>query len=110
MSKYRWIYTTWPEAALAKQVAQTLVGEGLCACANILPGMTSVYRWQGTIETASEVVMILKVSEQASNRLRARVLALHPATTPCYLALDINTDESSDDFLVWISNQSAEAP
>lgn len=102
MSKYRWIYTIWPEAALAKQVAQTLVGEGLCACANILPGMTSVYRWRGANETASEVVMILKTTASIAPALTDRVRALHPYEEPCVVGFEIDDAASAPEFLAWI--------
>ncbi|WP_417494806.1 divalent-cation tolerance protein CutA [Maricaulis sp.] len=102
MSKYRWIYTTWPDAAVARRAAETLVSEGLCACANILPGMTSVYRWQGEIETASETVMILKSVAAQCTPLVARLERLHPWETPCVLALDIDEAASSAGFLNWI--------
>ena len=54
----REIYTTWPDADSAQAAAGIAVTEGLCACANLLPGMTSVYRWQGAIETAAECVAL----------------------------------------------------
>lgn len=102
MSKYRWIYTTWPDAALAKEAAQVLVGEGLCACANILPGMSSVYRWQGAVETANETVMILKTTMMMAPALIERLGALHPYDEPCVLGLDIDEAASAPGFLSWI--------
>jgi periplasmic divalent cation tolerance protein len=105
MSKYRWIYTTWPEPGIAETAATTLVEEGLCACANILPGMKSVYRWEGVVETASETVLILKADAAVTPALRSRVFQLHPATNPCFLALRVDAARSSADFLSWISAQ-----
>lgn len=103
MSKYRWIYTTWPDAAQAEQAAHTLVSEGLCACANILPGMTSVYRWQGATETATEAVMILKTTLAMAAVLIERVGALHPYQEPCVVGFDIDDGASAPGFLGWIS-------
>tara|TARA_R110002095_G_C4093879_1_gene223071 strand:+ start:99 stop:437 length:339 start_codon:yes stop_codon:yes gene_type:complete len=102
MSKYRWIYTTWPDAGLAGEAAQTLVGEGLCACANILPGMTSVYRWQGAVETANEAVMILKTTTARAPALIERLGALHPYEEPCVLGFEIDEAASAPPFLAWI--------
>ncbi|WP_417468697.1 divalent-cation tolerance protein CutA [Maricaulis sp.] len=102
MSKYRWIYTTWPDAALAQQAAANLVSEGLCACANILPGMTSVYRWEGALETALEAVMIVKTTAGKASALTTRLSALHPYDEPCILGLDIDAAASSPGFLAWI--------
>ena len=103
MSKYRWIYTTWPDAALARAAAQTLVEEGLCACANILPGMMSVYRWEGAVETASEAVMILKTTAAMAPALIERLTTLHPYDEPCALALEIDAAASAPGFLAWIN-------
>jgi periplasmic divalent cation tolerance protein len=105
MSKYRWIYTTWPDAALAQAAARTLVEERLCACANILPGMTSVYRWQGAIETAAETVMILKTTAGIAPALTRRLGVLHPYDEPCVLALDIDAGASAPGFLDWIERE-----
>ncbi len=102
MSKYRWIYTTWPDAALARAAGQTLVEEGLCACVNILPGMTSVYRWQGAVETASEAVMILKTNAAAAPHAVKRLVTLHPYEEPCAVGLDIDEAASAPAFLAWI--------
>ncbi|WP_339737746.1 divalent-cation tolerance protein CutA [uncultured Maricaulis sp.] len=102
MSKYRWIYTTWPDAGLAKEAGQTLVEEGLCACVNILPGMTSVYRWQGAVETASEAVMILKTSAAKAPLAIKRLVALHPYDEPCAVGLEIDGAASAPAFLAWM--------
>jgi len=104
MSKYRWIYTTWPDVSVAQQAARTLVGERLCACANILPGMTSIYRWRGEVETAQEAVMILKTTAQRAPALIARLDALHPYEEACIIGLDIDTAVSSPGFMAWIGN------
>ena len=102
MSKYRWIYTTWPDADLAKAAAETLIGEQLCACANILPGMTSVYGWQGVVEMASETVMIIKTTAQKAAVMIDRLGTLHPYEEPCLVGLDIDANASSPGFLAWM--------
>ena len=102
MSKYRWIYTTWPEPGLAESVAATLVEEGLCACANILPAGKSIYRWEGRIERSAETVMILKTTAAASAALAERIGGLHPYDEPCILALAIDEALSAPGFLGWI--------
>tara|TARA_R110000868_G_scaffold58123_4_gene179554 strand:- start:437 stop:775 length:339 start_codon:yes stop_codon:yes gene_type:complete len=102
MSKYRWIYTTWPDAGLAGAAGRTLVQEGLCACVNILPGMTSVYRWQGAVETANEAVMILKTSSEKAPAVIDRLVALHPYDEPCAVGLDIDAAASAPGFLTWM--------
>lgn len=54
------IYSTFPDFETAKNAGEVLTSQALCACVNIMPGMTSIYRWQGAIETAREVVMFIK--------------------------------------------------
>ncbi|MAK63224.1 MAG: divalent-cation tolerance protein CutA [Maricaulis sp.] len=108
--RFTWIYTTWPDQAAAEAAAAPLVEERLCACANILPGMTSVYRWQGRVETAQECVMILKTRADRATALRERLLALHPYDTPCILALPVDDAASGPAFLDWIAEQTGALP
>ena len=105
MMTYSWTYTTWPDAAAAGAVARILVEDGLCACANILPGMTSVYRWQGEVETARECVMVLKTTGARSAELARRIAELHPYDEPCILALPVDAAASAPDFLAWVEEQ-----
>ena len=86
------------------------VEEGLCACANLLPGMTSVYRWQGVIETAAECVALFKTTTVAAGALRDRLLTLHPYDEPAIIALPVEGEASSTGFLDWITAQVAARP
>ena len=54
------VYTTWPTSVEAEAAGRILVERRLAACVNILPGMTSIYRWQGALERGEEAVMIIK--------------------------------------------------
>ena len=60
MERAVFVYTTWPSTVEAEQAGRALVERRLAACVNILPGMISHYRWEGTIERAEEAVMIVK--------------------------------------------------
>lgn len=82
-------YVTCPDQDVAEKITVKLLQEGLIACANILPGMKSIYWWQGKIEFSHEVVLILKATSAQSDRIIARVESLHPYNTPCILALPI---------------------
>ena len=104
------VYTTWPDRESAKNAACQLVEEGLCACANLLPGMTSVYRWQGVIETAAECVALFKTTTVAAGALRDRLLTLHPYDEPAIIALPVEGEASSTGFLDWITAQVAARP
>jgi periplasmic divalent cation tolerance protein len=82
MSDVALLYATFPGAAEAEQVAQTVLAERLAACVNILAPCTSLYRWQGAIERAEEVPALFKTSLQLAGRLRSRIEALHPYDLP----------------------------
>lgn len=69
------IYVTAPDAAAAHAIGHTIVAERLAACANILPGMRSIYWWQGKLEEAPEAVLILKTVASAAERVIARARA-----------------------------------
>jgi periplasmic divalent cation tolerance protein len=94
------IYVTVPSAIEAEKIAHAVVSEHLAACANIIPGMKSVYRWQGKIEQRDEVVLILKTQEKLFPAVEARVKALHGDETPCIVALPVAM--GNEDFLRWI--------
>ncbi len=99
------IYTTWPDTDSAEATASILVTEGLCACVNILPGMTSVYRWRGEIETTAECVALFKTTQAAAPALTARLAGLHPYEEPAILVLPVDARASSAGFLAWIEAQ-----
>jgi periplasmic divalent cation tolerance protein len=94
------VYTTYPSIVEAERAGRALVERRLCACVNILPGMVSLYRWQGAIERGDEVVMIIKTRTSLAEAVRGAVKAMHSYTTPAILVLPI---ESVDpDYHAWI--------
>jgi periplasmic divalent cation tolerance protein len=100
MDRAVFVYTTFPSIVEAEKAGNALVGARLAACVNILPGMISVYRWQGSIERADEVVMIVKTRASLAEQVRASVKATHPYDTPAILVLPI---ESVDErYFAWI--------
>lgn len=80
------VLTTFGNEGDAARVVRMLVEEKLAACGTLLPGARSIYRWQGKIEDAAEVVVILKTSR--FSELQERLTALHPYETPEILTLD----------------------
>ncbi|CAI2347523.1 unnamed protein product [Caenorhabditis sp. 36 PRJEB53466] len=98
-------YVTAPSRDVAMLLARTTVSESLAACANVIPGVTSVYKWQGKIEEDQEHVVILKTQESRISELETRVKSLHPAETPCFFTLAI--DKISDDFGKWLNESTA---
>jgi periplasmic divalent cation tolerance protein len=85
------VLTTWPDAEKARAAARTLVEEKLVACANVVPGIESIYRWQGAVETSAEVLVILKTTIARYQMLETRILSLHSYDVPeivCLRAAD----------------------
>jgi periplasmic divalent cation tolerance protein len=94
------VYTTYPSIVEAEQAGRELVQRRLCACVNILPGMVSLYWWEGAIERGEEVVMIVKTRAALAEAVREAVRQLHSYTTPAILVLPI---ESVDpDYNAWL--------
>ncbi|MGF1651268.1 MAG: divalent-cation tolerance protein CutA [Hyphomicrobiaceae bacterium] len=100
------VYATCPDVNTAREIAHQIVGERLAACANILPGMEAVYRWDDKVEMAGEVVVIFKTLAQTADRTVARIVGLHPYDVPA--ALIIPVTGGSDAFLDWVSSCVAE--
>lgn len=101
------LYSTWPDAKSAQAAALALVEQRLIACANILPGAASVFRWRGAIETAEEAVMFAKTSAGAAEAAREAMIRLHPYETPCVVALRLHAEISSPAFLAWIGSETS---
>jgi periplasmic divalent cation tolerance protein len=100
------LYTTWPDEESAEAFAAEAVADRLAACANILGPMRSVYRWQGAVDRAAEVPMLLKTARARAAALIDRLNARHPYELPCAVALQIDAAASSPDFLAWIAAES----
>ena len=80
--------STCPDDATARRIAGALVEEGLAACVNVLPAVHSVYRWQGRVERADEVMLLAKTTAARFATLRERIVALHPYELPEILAVE----------------------
>jgi periplasmic divalent cation tolerance protein len=85
------VYTTYPSIVEAEQAGRELVQRRLCACVNILPGMVSLYWWEGAIERGEEVVMIIKTRAALAEAIQEAVRQLHSYTTPAILVLPIES-------------------
>jgi len=101
------VYTTHLSVVEAERIGRELVERRLCACVNILPGMVSLYWWQGAIERSEEAVMIIKTRAALAEHIRAAVRQLHSYTTPAILVLPI---ESVDpDYKEWLLTETQES-
>ena len=94
------LYTTYPSIVEAETAGRALVERRLCACVNILPGMVSLYWWQGKIDRGDEVVMIIKTRASLAEAVRAAVRQMHSYTTPAILVLPI--ENVDPDYHAWI--------
>lgn len=108
MDQVSLLYCPTPDPQTAETIANTLLDESLIACANILPGSTSLYVWKGQRERASEALLLLKTSPSRVPQVQKRVLELHPYETPCLL--EFRADGASTAFAAWVSDSTAPKP
>lgn len=83
------VYCTCPDHDMAVDLANTLVDEALAACVNIVPGLTSIYRWKGVRETGTEELLMIKTTRDKYPSLQARIKAMHPYELPEIIAVPI---------------------
>ena len=102
------VLVTTPDAAVAEHLGRTLVEERLAACVNIVPGLRSIYSWQGVVQDEAEVLCLVKTRRALFPVLRDRITALHPYEVP--EVLGISPVESSTPYLQWLLAATATAP
>lgn len=95
------VLVTAPTEEEAVKIANTLVGEKLAACANIIKGVRSIYFWQGKVEDDSEVLMVIKTRASLFEKLSKRVNELHPYDVPECVALPIA--DGLKPYMDWLS-------
>ena len=83
MNKISFLYVTAPNLKSAKKMSQILLKEKLIACANLLPGVNSLYEWKGEMTSNRETLMILKTPSSKVKKLRQRIEKIHPYEVPC---------------------------
>jgi periplasmic divalent cation tolerance protein len=96
------VLVTAPTADKAAELARTLVEEELAACGNVVPGLRSIYRWEGKVHDEPEALLLLKTRATLFEPLRERVVALHPYQCPEVLRLDVA--EGHAPYLKWIAD------
>jgi periplasmic divalent cation tolerance protein len=100
MQKAMVIFCTCPDEDAAARLASGLVEARLAACVNILPGIRSIYSWQGTVSDDSEVLMVIKSLVSRFEELEAWLLEHHPYDVPEVVALP--AERVSPDYMAWI--------
>jgi periplasmic divalent cation tolerance protein len=96
------VLCTLPEQEVAARIAGILVQEQLAACVNIIPGLTSVYRWKGAMQQDNEVLLLIKSTAAVYPQLEQRIQALHPYELPEIIAVPIQTGQA--DYIKWIND------
>lgn len=99
------VLSTCPDQDSAEAIATALVEGAHAACVNIVPGLTSVYPWQGRIEREGEVLLLAKTTAEAYPRVEETVRRLNPNDLPEIIALPIERGLSG--YLDWVSQQTA---
>lgn len=95
------VLVTAPTAEAAAELGRALVSERLAACANLVPGLRSIYWWEGKVQDEPEVLLLLKTTRARFEALRDRVLALHPYQVPEVVALPVEVGSAA--YLEWIA-------
>lgn len=96
------ILCTCPDHQTAETIARLLVERNLAACVNILPGLTSYYRWQGQIESAQELLLLIKTNSGRYPAVETAILENHPYELPEIIAIPV--DQGLPDYLHWIDS------
>lgn len=103
MSQVLLVFTNLPDRASALRLAKTLVEERVAACVNVLGECQSIYRWQGKMESAGEVPLLIKSTEAAYPRLQAAIRAHHPYELPEIIAMPVMAGLPA--YLEWVMQE-----
>lgn len=94
------VLMTAPSEEVAASIARTLLDDGLIACANLVPQVRSLYRWEGELCDEREVLVVMKAPTARFEALRARALSLHPAQVPEVIQLEVAAGHQP--YLDWV--------
>ncbi|MBI2495367.1 MAG: divalent-cation tolerance protein CutA [Candidatus Omnitrophica bacterium] len=94
------VLVTCPTRAIARRLASRLIEERLAACVNALPGVESIFRWQGKVERCREILLVIKTTARRFPQLRAAVRNLHPYDVPEIIALPVVAGHTP--YLRWV--------
>lgn len=98
------VFSTFPEIETARRIAGQLVSENFAACANIIPAIESIYRWQGKIEDAKETLVLFKTTAARSAAFQEKLKSLHPYEVPEIICLSIV--DGLPEYLRWVVDNS----
>lgn len=105
-SEFVFLYSTLPDRSAAEKVGRTLVESKLAACVNVMAPMTSIYEWEGKLDTTEETAVLIKTRRTLVDAAIAAARLLHPYAVPCFLVLPIAG--GNEDYLAWARAQTRE--
>lgn len=100
------VLTAMGDAEGARALIRTLVDARLVACGTVVPGATSLYRWEGEVVQEAEVLVILKTRAERWEALRAALVAAHPYDVPELLAVPVSAGH--EPYLAWVARETEE--
>jgi periplasmic divalent cation tolerance protein len=100
------ILTNVPDRPTAEKLASAVVASGAAACVNVLATCHSIYRWQGAVETAEEIPLLIKTTTSAYSRLEEIIRSLHPYDLPEIIAVPITNGLPA--YLAWVAQETEE--
>lgn len=101
------VISNLPDRASAESLARVVIEQRLAACVNVLAPCTSVYRWQGEVETATEVPVFIKTTRARYAALEAAIRAHHPYELPEIIAVPLSAGLPA--YLAWVADESSAA-
>jgi periplasmic divalent cation tolerance protein len=93
--------STFPDQETARDISNELVTKKLAACANILPGVESIYRWKEQIESGNETLVLFKLSEDRQSEFQEKLRSLHPYEVPEIIFVPISS--GLPEYLRWVT-------
>ena len=100
MTDFQIVLSTCSDREQAERIAHRLVEQQVAACVNILPGVQSIYRWQGSIESAPEVLLLIKTRAALIREVQSTIAGLHSYEVPEFLVLPVSG--GSESYLAWL--------
>jgi periplasmic divalent cation tolerance protein len=97
------VFSTFPTADKAAEVARTLVTEQLAACVNLVGPVRSIYRWKGEISDDSETLAVIKTTAERFDAMKARLVELHPYEVAEVIALPVEAGHAP--YLAWVEDE-----
>jgi periplasmic divalent cation tolerance protein len=97
-------FSTFPDIETARRIAGQLVTENFAACANLIPAIESIYRWQGKVEQGNETLVLFKTAAARYPAFQEKLKSLHPYDVPEIFACPV--DEALPEYLRWVLDSS----